>query len=612
MRRWPWLPVLVVAACGGGTPSPGTGPTYARDVAPLLFRSCTPCHRPGQPAPFPLLSYADAAKKRTQMAEVTRQRVMPPWLMCSGSFAGDRRLSATDIEMLQQWAAAGAPRGDAAAEPPPPEFPAGWQWREPDLVVEVPDTLEVPAAGPNLFRNLVVPIDAGPLRYVEAVEIRPNSPAVHHAVLAVDSTRTGRRLDAQDAEPGFPGTVPGAAVPPDGHFLGWTPGKRVRREPPGLAWRLWPGQDLVLQLHMVPTGKVERVRPTIGLYFTDVPTAIEPYPIVLFSEEIDLPPGQRDFVLRDHVTVPVPIVVQQVYPHAHYLCRTMRAAATLPGGEVRELFRIDAWDFDWQDDYQFAPPVELPAGTTLSMEYHYDNSDGNPSNPHRPPVRVGFGQASEDEMGTLTMMVQVAPADRVRLAEACVARDVEKCPRDAALWRKLCGLRRELGQAEASLAALREAERRAPGDPDNCYERGLCAERAGDATAAEVAYGEALRRDPGHGWANLQLGSLLARSGRREAAIRCFETALAALPNLPMLHCNLGTARFTGGELAAAERCYRRALQIDAGYTNARFLLGRVLAESGRKDEARAELQRVLQAQPNHPGAAAALRELGR
>jgi Flp pilus assembly protein TadD len=605
-----WLAGLL-AACGGNRDRVAA-PTWAQHVAPLVHRSCAPCHRPGQPAPFALLSYEDARKKSRQIAEVTNQRVMPPWLMVHGDFLGDRRLTTAEITLLQDWVAAGAPRGDASREPAPPQWSAEWQLGEPDLVLELQEAFPVPAAGPNLFRNFVVPVALERLRHVEAVEIRPLNPAVHHAVLAVDATSSCRQLDAADAEPGFPGMVAGAALPPDGHFLGWTPGKRVRREPTGMAWRLRPGDDLVLQLHLVPTGKVERVQPRIGLYFTDQPTTIEPFPLALFSEQIDIAAGDADFVLRDQITLPVPVVVHRVYPHAHYLGRRLRAWIQPPGGAERDLFRIDAWDFDWQDDYEFAQPVELPAGTTLGIEYHYDNSDGNPSNPHRPPARVRFGQASEDEMGTLTLMLTTDPGrPRLQLAAAVWQHDCAKCPRDPGLWRKLAGVQRELGQDREALASLAAAMERAPEHPETYYELGMCHERAGRFDAAERAYRAALRTAPDHGGSNLQLGGLLARAGQTEPAIRCFELALQSLPNLPLLHCNLGTAYFAKGDLAAAEARYRRALALDDRYVNAWFLFGRMLAAQGRRDPARSALQRALQLAPGHPGAQAAWRELG-
>jgi hypothetical protein len=140
----------------------------------------------------------------------------------------------------------------------------------------------------------------------------------------------------------------GGAVPPDGHFLGWTPGKTARRAPKGEAWRLRPGDDLVLQLHLVPTGKEERVQPEIGLWFTDEPTTRSFAVIALFSEAIDVAPGVADFTLRDEVTLPAPTTLHAIYPHAHRVCRRMRATVQRPGeATAATLFAIDRWDFDW-------------------------------------------------------------------------------------------------------------------------------------------------------------------------------------------------------------------------------------------------------------------------
>lgn len=600
---------LLVAGCSETMQG---APTFAKDVAPIVYRSCTPCHRQGEPVPFTLLGYADVRKKGEQIVDVTQQRVMPPWLMTHGEFEGDRRLRVEEIETLKRWVDAGMPRGDAAGEPPAPTFPAGWQLREPDLVIEPREALVVPAKGPNVFRNLVIPVDAGTLRYVEAVEIRPGSAAVHHAVLAVDATRESRRQDALDAEPGFPGMAT-KARPPDGHFLGWTPGKRVRKSAPGMAWRLWPGQDLVLQLHLVPTGKEEQVRPRIGLYFTDVPTKVEMYPFVLFDDRIDIAAGATDVVLRDRVTVPVPIVVHTIYPHAHYLCRRMRGTATLPDGTSRDLFRIDAWDFDWQDDYHFKVPIALPAGTTLAFEYGFDNSANNPQNPHKPPQRVTFGQESQDEMATLTFGVTTSDlADRRRLAEASLRRDLEKNGWDPFLWVQLAGVLREQGRQPEALDAVREALQRQPENAVAQCELGLCLEVARDVEGAERAFREALRLDSEQSIACIQLGTMLGRSGRTGQAIELFEAALVAHPNLAPLHNNLATAYFALGRHDRAEGHYRRALDLDATQFGAWFNLGRVLAEVGRKDEARTALQRALALRPGDAAAAKALAELGR
>lgn len=588
-------------------------PTFARDVAPIVWRSCAGCHRPGQPAPFSLLSFDDVWKRRAQIADVTQQRLMPPWLPTHGDFVDDRRLSAAEIATLQQWAQAGGPRGEVANEPAVPTFTSGWQLGEPDLIVKVPTALRVPASGGDLVRNLVLPVDVPKLRHVAAVEIRPGSRAVHHAILGVDATRYSRQRDAADAEPGFPGMTLGAAVPPDGQFLGWTPGKSVRRAARGHAWRLRPGCDFVLQLHLVPTGKEEQVQPEIGLWFTDDPVTTTFVPVVLLNDAIDLAPGQRDFVLRDHLDLPVPVTVHALYPHAHHLCRRMRGTAKLPDGSERLLFAIDAWDFDWQDDYRFRTPVELPAGTRLAFEYVYDNSEANPNNPSRPPVRVRFGQASADEMGTLTLSVSLPePSGQPTLEQAIVTRELEKSPDAWNVMLRQARLLRERGDVAAAKVALARARTISPGSADVVVELGLCAERDRQPAEAAALYEQALLLDPGHGLAHLQLGTLAGRAGRGAEALRHFEQAVLALPNLPLAHHNLATACFQLERLELAVVHYRRAVALAPDYFQPWLLLGRVLVRLERRDEARAALQQAAALRPADATVRAELDALGR
>ena len=602
--------VLLFTAC---STEDRVTPTYASNVASIIHASCTPCHRPGETAPFSLLSYEDSFKKRRQIARVAQRGIMPPWLPTHGDFLDDRSLAESEIAAITQWAEAGAPRGDPAAEPSPPRFTEGWQLGEPDLVVEAPQALEVPAEGPDQFRNLVIPVDVSQVRYVRAVEIRPGNPAVHHAILNVDGTRESRRLDALDDVPGFPGMSMGLSQAPDGHFLGWTPGNRTRINPPGMAWRLWPGNDLVLQLHLTPTGKPEQVRPRIGLYFTDTPTTIRPYAIVLSTQAIDIPAGESDYVLRDHLTLPVPITIESVYPHAHYLCRTMEATATTPGGESFCLFRIDAWDFDWQDDYRFRDPVALPAGTEVAFEYHYDNSAANVANPHSPPQRVTFGQKSTDEMGTLTLTAILASDDdRLLLRAATAQRDIEKRPWDWGSWLQLGVALRQSQQVEPAIRALREALRLRSDYPEALCELGICLYMAKDPTAAEQALREAIRIDPDQSVARMHLGEILARDDRPRQAIEQFRLALVMHPNHSQLHNNLATALFIENELDEAAHHYQKALGLQPGYFNAQFNLGRVLARMGKAAEARQALMLANELRPGHPGVREALGELRR
>jgi tetratricopeptide (TPR) repeat protein/mono/diheme cytochrome c family protein len=392
---------------GAGSPQQRV-PTFSRDIAPLLYRECAACHRPGGAAPFSLIEYGEVRERASLIAAATAARRMPPWLPepSVADFAGQRRLTDAEVATIQAWVAAGAPQGDPADLPPTPRFPNGWQLGTPDLVIAFP-AYRVPAGGGDIYRNLVVSVPVAEVRYVRAVELRPGSPGVvHHARLMVDTTSSSRALDAEDPEPGFDGMdLLSAADNPAGFFLGWTPGRNPSPEPLDLAWRLAPGTDLVLQLHLRPSGRPQEVQAEVGLYFASMPPARRPALIMLGSKEIDIPAGERNYEITDSYRLPADVDVLSLYPHAHYLATRMEAFARLPGGKTRWLLRIPQWDFNWQDQYRYREPVFLPRGSVITMRYVYDNSDRNPRNPSHPARRVRYGPNSTDEMADLVLQV---------------------------------------------------------------------------------------------------------------------------------------------------------------------------------------------------------------
>lgn len=602
------------------------------------------CHRPGESAPFSLLTFEDVRRKRRQIVKVTRRRIMPPWLPETGHqpLIGERRLSDGQIATIREWVEQGARRGDPKLLADPPVFPAGWQLRQPDLILTLAEAFELPAEGPDRFRNFVIPVPTRAVKFVEAFELRTESAAVHHAILQVDHSRRSRRADAADPGLGFGGMAMSGSAPPDGHFLGWTLGKQARVLPAGMAWRLHPGSDLVLQLHLTPTGKLEQFRPRIGLYFTDSIPTRHPISIPLFSESIDIPAGESSYLVRDHFDLPVPVQIFGLYPHAHFLCRRMRGVARLPNGSKQILFEIKNWDFDWQDDYQFETPIALLAGTRISFEYGYDNSTANPDNPNSPPLAIRFGQKSSDEMGTLTLTV--LPADepgRFALREAIWRNTIRKKPHDWDAYLRLAQVLREQDRWRAALAPLNEALRRRQDYPDALCELGLCMLRIGETDRAEKALGQALSLEPAHPGAHYRLGELLQTRGDGPGAEREFQTALKSAPEwvevhislgtalaqrgalpdaiqhfrrvidlrpeIPEAHNNLATALFSLGEHAEAARVYRQALVLRPKYFNARFNLGRALIANGQGAAGRAELLEARKLRPNDPAVRAAL-----
>lgn len=378
--------------------------TFTRDVAPILYKRCAGCHRPGGVGPFPLLSAEQAAPHAKNIAIVTASHLMPPWLPEPGygHFAASRRLTASELHTLRRWADNGAPNGDPKALPPAPQFTDGWKLGEPDMVVEMGLPYEVPSEGADQYRCFALPLHLSQSRYVRAIEIRPsNRKAVHHVLLFQDVTGTARKRDQGAGYEcfGAPGFLPASGLG------GWTPGGPPIERPPDIALTLSPRADLVLQMHYHPTGRTESDRTAVALYFTGQKPSRYLMDIPLGSNAIDIPAGDRAYRVTDAITIPVDLDVTGIIPHAHYLCKEMKVWAVLPDGRKLWLLWIRNWNFDWQDQYRYAAPVHLPEGSRVEMEFRYDNSDANPRNPNRPPKRVGWGMASTDEMAGLHLQV---------------------------------------------------------------------------------------------------------------------------------------------------------------------------------------------------------------
>jgi hypothetical protein len=385
------------------TPS-DTKVTYNRDVAPLLIANCMECHRPGEVAPFSLLTYEDAAKRADFLAEITASRTMPPWKaeIGHGRFLGERQLTDAQISLLDRWAKAGAPEGNEADKPPVPEFSSGWRLGKPDLELIAPDSFTVAADGEDVFQHWIIPLDLPEDKTIVGFEFRPGNPAVvHHAILFLDSSGMGRAKDAETPEPGYT-TFGSVGIPTAGIVGVWTPGLTPRFYPQNAGMDVRKGTELVLQLHMHPTGKQETDRSSVALYFADkdkpVARKMSRSPFVVGSIVIDIPAGEPEYMIRSSVTVPTDITLISLLPHMHLIGKEMKVTATFPDGRQESLIWIKDWNFYWQDNYVYHEPFKLPAGTKLDLVCRYDNSSQNPLNPSSPPERVFFGNGSADEM----------------------------------------------------------------------------------------------------------------------------------------------------------------------------------------------------------------------
>jgi hypothetical protein len=385
--------------------------TFSEHIAPIIFNNCTSCHRPGEAAPFPLMSYEDVAKRGRMIAAITQARYMPPWKAEPGSYAylDERRLNTEQIALIQQWVADGMAEGDRAKLPPLPDFPVGWQLGEPDLIVEMPAGYTVPGDGPDIYRNFVIPLSLPEDKWLRAIEQRPSARSVvHHVLFSADATSASRRADEADPEPGYSGAM-GAGI--RGVSLGgWALGQQPHLYPEGIAMPLAKGSDLLLQYHFHPAGKTEVEKSVIGLYFAGKAperslSAIQLPVLFGYFSGIDIPPGEKNFRVQDSFVLPVDVEGVAITAHAHYIGKEMKMTATLPSGEEKILLWIKDWNFAWQDRYYFQDVVPLPSGTRLSAEVSWDNSADNPHNPSNPPARVKWGEQSTDEMGSVILQV---------------------------------------------------------------------------------------------------------------------------------------------------------------------------------------------------------------
>ncbi|MBI3854323.1 MAG: tetratricopeptide repeat protein [Planctomycetes bacterium] len=293
---------------------------------------------------------------------------------------------------------------------------------------------------------------------------------------------------------------------------------------------------------MRPSGKPERLQPSAAFYFTDKPPARTPVKFGLWSYDIDLPAGEKAVVVRDSITLPLDLDLLRVLPHAHFLGRRLEGTAKLPDGSTRCLLRIDAWDFNWQGDYAYKNPVFLPKGTVVTMEFTYDNSEGNPRNPRRPPRRVRFGLQSDDEMAELWFQALPHRAGEVKLLDDAMRGKVLQAglsynrylltvdPGNAKAHADLGKAHLLLGRPDEALPALASAIRLRPDFDEPHYFLGLLHRTQNRPGEAKAEFQAAIRANPGHAKAHGNLGLLLMEEGRLDAAAREFETALRLNP----------------------------------------------------------------------------------
>jgi Tfp pilus assembly protein PilF len=570
---------LSLALALGASPHHPAAPeqpvTFNRDIAPIVFHYCSPCHHPGEAAPFSLLNYQDTAKFAAQIAAITRRRIMPPWLPAPSDlkFSGDLRLSDQQIAFFQAWAEQGVPEGNPHDLPPPPQFTPGWQLGKPDVILRARKPYELPASGTDNYWNFIFPTDFKTTRWVRAIEIRPGEKrVVHHANILIDRLHSSR---AQERHPGdgFAGMelrIESESFDPDSHIFFWKPGSLPHVEPGGMALRLDPGDDLVLNTHLQPSGKPETIEPSIGLYFTDKPATKFPLLLELQNDKaLDIPPNDSNFEVTEEFTLPTEVRLLAIYPHAHYLGKDLLATATLPDGSSKTLIHIPRWDLNWQAVFYYDSEVILPAQTRISMRYIYDNSAANIVNPFNPPQRVLGGNRTTDEMAHLWLQVlphgDAVPATQARLLlqEALARHDVLRDPGDFAAQYNLAAMLQVRSAFNEALPHFQAAVQVRPSDAIANNALGACFLALGNSSAAVPPLLLAIQNKPDYFSARYNLGNAYAALGRFDEAIVQFAEAVRLSPSDSMAEANLGAALAESGNLPDAQSHLERALKLN-------------------------------------------------
>jgi Flp pilus assembly protein TadD/mono/diheme cytochrome c family protein len=614
MKNVFWVPLSILAAAlyaGQATPQ-DSAVTWSRQIAPLVYNNCTTCHHPGGAAPFSLLTYEDARRWGQQMAAVTASRYMPPWLPEHGygDFADERRLTDEQIGLIAKWVQTGMQQGDASAAPPVPRYNDSWQYGTPDLILSVEQPFTLGASGTDVFRNFVLPYPLKQTHYIRAMEIRPAAPRiVHHANILIDRTASFRRAHPAQWKEGVPGMElevdTGNEFDPDSNFLFWKPDTPVLVEPEGMPWRLDPGNDLILNMHLKPSGKPEVAAAQIGLYFTDQPPSKQPMLLQLEHDSaLDIPAGERKFVVEDALRLPVDVEVLGIYPHAHYLGKRMEAWATLPDQQKKWLILIPGWDIDRQSVYRYRSPVFLPKGSIVHMRYIYDNSAANEHNPHIPPVRVRAGNRSEDEMAHLWLQVLPVntpangPDPRLLLEEAWMRNWLSKDPHDIIPLYNLASALAGQGKYQDAIFAYRHALVVHPGDERTLNELGAALENSGDWQQAQKVFMQDIAAHPDTCNARFNLARSDLEHDQPSAAEQQFRTMLAQCPADASAHSGLGAALESEGHPETAEAEFRTALEIDAHDFAALFNLGNLALQANQPQQASEFLEAAVKERP--------------
>jgi hypothetical protein len=405
-----WTLGLLLASAAWAAPSESASVTFNKDVLPILQKQCQECHRPGEVAPMSFMTYEQTRPWAKAIKSAILTKKMPPWFADPryGHFKNERRLTEAETKTIAAWADGGAPEGDPKDKPAPVRFTEGWSLGKPDIVVDFPNDIDIPATGLIDPSYMLVKVNFPKDLWVKAAEIRPgNSRVVHHMKAWVRPPGSTWMTGVPDGvtivpQPGQFSSARSDTARPD-ILAKYNPGLKAQEFTIGGAAKLIPaGSDIVFEIHYTTTGKPEKDRSRVGIVLADAPprkryvttTAVS-------STDFLIPARARNFEVKAEATLDHEVQLVWVQPHMHLRATDYELRAHYPSGESQMLMKVK-FDFNWQLGYEFAKPIALPKGTRLEALSSYDNSENNPYNPN-PNVDLRYGLQTEDEMATSFM-----------------------------------------------------------------------------------------------------------------------------------------------------------------------------------------------------------------
>jgi hypothetical protein len=432
-----------LASAHAGAQSPvakSATPTFTKDVAPIFYKNCTNCHRPGELAPMSLLTYKDARPWAKSIATNVSKGAMPPWHAdpAFGEFVNDRRLTDGERDTIVKWASNGAPEGDPKELPATPTYTTEWLIGQPDAVFSMQEDYPVPANGTVAYQYFTIPTNTTEDKWIQAMEVRAGNPKVLHHVIVYAAPPAPPAGAAPPAPPAGAAAQPpaqrpaplfvfaegttnipagqtgGPPLPPEQRKApgpddrpaprrmgpaigGFAPGQFVRVYQDGTAMKLPAGTTLVFQMHYTPDGKPTTDRTRIGVKFAKAKPQTEVRFASLVNGSLHIPPGAADQRVDAEMTVGQDITLWSMIPHTHVRGKKWIYDVTYPDGRNETVLSVPKYDFNWQTDYVYKQPLRLPKGSKLHATAWYDNSAANKANPD-PSKDVWWGDQTWEEM----------------------------------------------------------------------------------------------------------------------------------------------------------------------------------------------------------------------